>query len=214
MYKIKINGKLYKSIDEYCNKNNDHIVDFNQPVEILENVINCSGMFSDCYSFNQPVIIPEGVKDCSDMFYYCEEFNQPVKIPYGVEDCTDMFSNCTLFNKPVIIPNSVKYCSGMFFCCNSFNQPIKIPDSVKNFTDMFYACKSFDKSITVNFNNLYLFENEVTITNKTFNNLKINTKILKECSFNKTIKIKPNSNITIKCSDKEFAEISLLRTLD
>lgn len=108
-----------KDIVDYCKEHSITISNFNEPVVISKNIVNCNYLFFGCYSFNQPIIIPNNVTNCENMFYNCFSFNQPIIIPNSVKKCDAMFFNCTSFNQPIIIPNSIESCDEIFGCCNS-----------------------------------------------------------------------------------------------
>ena len=79
----KLVVRCHEDIKKFCEERGISINEFNEPVEIPEEVKDCSFMFLGCMSFNQPVVIPDGVLDCHSMFAGCISFNHPVTIPKG-----------------------------------------------------------------------------------------------------------------------------------
>ncbi len=62
-----------QDIYNYCSRNGISVKSFNEPVQIADDVVDCSQMFYGCESFNQHVIIPAGVKRCFEMFRDCKK---------------------------------------------------------------------------------------------------------------------------------------------
>ena len=78
-------------------------------------------MFAQCTNFNQPVIMGNNVINCTNMFVRCVNFNQPITIPNSVVDCNCMFmeyvaeTNTSSWTNVKIVPVSDIYVKGNTF---------------------------------------------------------------------------------------------------
>ena len=212
MYKIKIKDKLYESVFEYCTENDIEADDFNQPVTILDNVIDCEKLFFGYHKFNQPITIPNNVKNCKEMFGFCHNFNQPIVIPESVENCDSMFEYCDNFNQKIIIPKNVINCEFMLHACYSFNSPIILKNLIDKCKFIIGSNPFYDNIITTPMSNLYGFASAIKFKYKK-NKIKIETRIFKDYNIDKIIKFNPNDNY-IEINENDFATISLLKTLN
>ena len=147
-------------------------LNFNQPINIPDNVTNMPYTFSGCSKFNQPITIPDNVTEMSYAFQRCNNFNQPITIGNNVYNMSNTFSGCSKFNQPIIIPDNVTNMSHTFSGCYNFNQPITIPDNVTNIYYTFESCLNFNQPITIGsnvtemgfaFQNCYNFNQPITI---------------------------------------------------
>lgn len=211
MYKIKIKGKLYETIFDYCIENDIREEDFNEPITILDNIEDCRGMFLNCSSFNHPIVIPESVIDCSKMFKSCHSFNQPIIIPENVENCESMFEYCSDFNQKIIIPKNVINCKYMIRCCPNFNSPIILKNTIDDCSDMNGYSPFYDNIVTTPMSNLYGFTSIIKFKYKK-NIIKIKTRLFKDYNIDKVISFNPNDKY-IKINEEDFAIISLMKTL-
>ena len=85
--------------------------------DVMKYCTNMSNMFYKCTNFNQPVNIPDNVTNMGSTFYNCYNFNQPVKIGNSVTAMELAFYNCTNFNQPVNIPDNVTNMMWAFSNC-------------------------------------------------------------------------------------------------
>lgn len=156
---------------------------FNKPVNFRNgnNIFSLQAAFMECHEFNQPIDIPNQVSSCYRMFFNCHKFCKRVNIGYNVKTCfsmfegcnaltgeisqyisqiymkldaqghhycnnfVSMFTNCTNFNSIFSIDGFAGTgninCSRMFQN-SGFNYQFKVPYAVNDCTYMFDNCKN------------------------------------------------------------------------
>lgn len=86
--------KNKNSIKEYCCTKGIKLNEFNESIEISNDVKDCTGLLEDCSKFNQVVIIPNSVTKCDRMFKGAKSFNRTLTIPNSVTSTLEMFNDC------------------------------------------------------------------------------------------------------------------------
>jgi surface protein len=124
----------------------------------LSNVVDMSGMFSDCSELNGPINISNwdviNTINMSNLFIGSKKFNQPIGSwnTSNVENMDGMFAGCRLFDKPLINwnTNKVKSMERMFANASVFNQPLNNwnTSKVTNMNGMFFNANLFNQDLS------------------------------------------------------------------
>lgn len=153
----------------------------------LSNVVDMSGMFSDCSELNGPINISNwdviNTTNMSNLFIGSKKFNQLIGSwnTSNVENMDGMFAGCRLFDKPLNNwnTNKVKSMERMFANASVFNQPLNNWNTINvtNMNGMFFNANLFNQDLSSWQVDSVIDMNEMFFLSKKFNQSLANWKL-------------------------------------